>query len=234
MNLIEIKNVYKTYKLGDNEVHALNNVSLNIKEGEILVILGASGSGKTTLLNVISGLDKVTSGTISYEKKEISKYSDRKMTKFRKDNLGFIFQTYNLLEHLNVYENVLVGKNLGKKDTDINEIIKTVHLTKHKSKYMYQLSGGEQQRVSIARALAKEPKIMFCDEPTGALDEDTGKKVLQALVNANKKLNTTLMIITHNPGIAQIADRVIKMNSGIIKEEYINKNKVKPSDITWG
>lgn len=234
MNLIEIKDVYKTYKLGENTVHALNNVSLNIKEGEILVILGASGSGKTTLLNCISGLDKVTSGSIIYKNKEISKYSDRKMTKFRKDNLGFIFQTYNLLEHLNVYENVLVGKNLGKKETDIDEVIKTVHLTKHKHKYMYQLSGGEQQRVSIARALAKEPKIMFCDEPTGALDEETGKKVLEALVNANEKLNTTLMIITHNPGIADIADRVIKMNSGVIKEEYVNKTKVKPRDINWG
>lgn len=234
MNLIEIKNVYKTYNRGKLKNTVLNNINLNIEKKEIIVILGPSGSGKTTLLNVISGLDKITKGSIKYNGKNISKYSDRKMTKFRKKNLGFIFQTYNLLEHLNVYENVLVGANLSHKKVDIDSIIKTVGLEKHKKKYMHELSGGEQQRVSIARALAKMPEVMFCDEPTGALDEKTGKVVLKSLVDANNKLNTTMIIVTHNPGIALIGDRVIKMNSGKIIEEIKNEKRTNPKDIPWG
>ena len=234
MNLIELRKVYKVYKTGKIKTTVLNNIDLDIEKGEILVILGPSGSGKTTLLNVISGLDKVTKGTIKYNDKIISKYGDRKMTKFRKDNLGFIFQTYNLLEHLNVYENVLVGASLGKSKADIDSIIETVGLKSHKKKYMHELSGGEQQRVSIARALAKNPDVMFCDEPTGALDEKTGKKVLEAIVEANEKLNTTMIIVTHNPGIAEIGDRIIKMNSGKIVEEIKNKKRTKPKDIPWG
>jgi putative ABC transport system ATP-binding protein len=233
-NLIEIKNVYKTYFVGTVPNHALNGVSLDIKEGEIVVILGPSGSGKTTLLNVVSGLDSVTSGKILYDNKNITKLTDHRMTKFRKDNLGFIFQTYNLLEHLNVYENVAVGSALGKNKCDINEVINVVGLKPHSHKYMHELSGGEQQRVSIARALAKNPKVMFCDEPTGALDEKTGKKVLESLVKANNEFKTTMVIITHNPGIALIGDRVIKMNSGKIIEEKINDSRVKPHDIPWG
>jgi len=157
-----------------------------------------------------------------------------RMTKFRKKNLGFIFQTYNLLEHLNVYENVLVGSSLGKVKVDIDEIIETVGLKKHKKKYMHELSGGEQQRVSIARALAKKPAVMFCDEPTGALDEKTGKIVLESLVEANNKLKTTMIIVTHNPGIALIGDRIIKMNSGKIVEEIKNEKRTNPKDIPWG
>ena len=234
MSLIELKNVNKVYKMGKLNNTVLNDINLSIEEGEILVILGPSGSGKTTLLNSISGLDKISNGTIMYNGKNISKYSDRKMTRFRKKNLGFIFQTYNLLEHLNVYENVLVGSSLGKTKTDINEIIKTVGLSKHKKKYMHELSGGEQQRVSIARALAKKPSVMFCDEPTGALDEKTGKIVLESLVEANNKLKTTMIIVTHNPGIALIGDRIIKMNSGKIVEEIKNEKRTKPKDIPWG
>lgn len=236
-NLIELKNVCKNYKMGLIKTTALDNINLNIKNGEVLVILGASGSGKTTLLNVISGLDKIDNKKGSYIKYngiDISKYSDFKMTKFRKKNLGFIFQTYNLLEHLNVYENVLVGANLGKVKPDIDEIIDIVGLTRHAKKYMHELSGGEQQRVSIARALAKRPQVMFCDEPTGALDEKTGKIVLDSLIDANEKLGTTLIIVTHNPGIALIGDRIIKMNSGKIIEEIINKKRTEPKDIPWG
>jgi putative ABC transport system ATP-binding protein len=185
-NLIEIKNITKKYKLGENTFNALDGVSLDIKEQEIIVILGPSGSGKTTMLNCLSGLDKVTTGKILYNGKDISKYSDRKMTKFRKDNLGFIFQTYNLLEHLNVYENVLVGAKLGRNKKGIDKILKTLELDRHKKKKMHELSGGEQQRISIARAIAKNPKVMFCDEPTGALDEKTGKKILALLQKINK------------------------------------------------
>ena len=233
MSLIELKDVCKEYKSGKIRNSVLNNINLAIEKGEIIVILGPSGSGKTTLLNVISGLDRISSGKIIYDGKNISKYSDIRMTRFRKKRLGFIFQTYNLLEHLNVYENVLVGSSLGKKTVDVDKIIDTVGLLKHKKKYMYQLSGGEQQRVSIALALAKMPDVMFCDEPTGALDEKTGKIVLKSLVDANNKLKTTMIIVTHNPGIAQIGDVVIRMNSGKIIEKYKNK-RVDPKNIPWG
>ena len=233
MSLIELKDVCKEYKSGKIRNSILNNINLAIEKGEIIVILGPSGSGKTTLLNVISGLDRISSGKIIYDGKNISKHSDIRMTRFRKKKLGFIFQTYNLLEHLNVYENVLVGSSLGKKTVDVDKIIDTVGLLKHKKKYMYQLSGGEQQRVSIARALAKMPDVMFCDEPTGALDEKTGKIVLKSLVDANNKLKTTMIIVTHNPGIAQIGDVVIRMNSGKIIEKYKN-NRVDPKNIPWG
>lgn len=232
--ILEMKNVFKTYYMGEVPTHALNDVSLKIKQGEIVVILGPSGGGKTTMLNVLSGLDNVTSGEIYYDGVNISKFSDRKKTKFRKDNLGFIFQTYNLLEHLNVYENILVGKKLSKNGIDIHQIIKTVGLESHEKKYMHELSGGEQQRVSIARALVKNPKIMFCDEPTGALDEKTGKVVLNSLISINEKFKTTMIIVTHNPGIALIGDRIIKMNSGKISEIINNEKRTSPSDIPWG
>ena len=234
MTIIETENLTKTYKLGKVETHAIENINLKIEEGEIVVILGPSGSGKTTLLNILSGLDKRTSGRIFYNGKDISKYKNAKMTRFRKKNLGFIFQTYNLLEHLNVEENILVGKKLGNRKTDIKEIMKTVGLSRHAKKSMYQLSGGEQQRVSIARALAKNPKVMFCDEPTGALDEKTGKVVLSSLVEANQKFNTTMIIITHNPGIAYIGDRVLRMNSGHIIKEEKNESRMDPKEIPWG
>lgn len=233
--ILSLKNVYKTYYLGKIPTNALDDVSLDIYEGEILVILGPSGSGKTTLLNVLSGLDTPTSGDIIYMNKDnIAKYSKRKITKFRKKHLGFIFQTYNLLEHLNVKENVSVGRKLGKSDVDIDEIIEIVGLKAHKRKYMHELSGGEQQRVSIARAIAKRPSILFADEPTGALDEKTGKKVLRTLVDVNEKYNTTMIIVTHNPGIAELADRIIYVNSGKITNNIQNQDKKEPEDISWG
>ncbi len=233
MKYIEVKNVYRTYKTGKIKNHALNKVNLVINKGEIIVVLGPSGSGKTTLLNCISGLDKPTKGRIKIKKDYISRYDERDLTKFRRKHLGFIFQTYNLLENLNVKQNVEVGASLSKKKVNIDKILDIVDMTNHKHKYMDELSGGEQQRVSIARALAKSPDIMFCDEPTGALDEDTGKRVLEALVSANEKYGTTLIIITHNPGIASIGDRIIKMNSGSIIEDVKN-DRIKPKDILWG
>ena len=234
--MIELKNVYKSYKTGSIKRKVLNDIDLTIKEKEIIIILGASGSGKTTLLNCISGLDKIDSRKNSYikfEGKDISKYSDFKMTKFRKKNLGFIFQTYNLLEHLNVRENILVGAKLGKRKIDMNELLDVVGLRKHKNKYMSELSGGEQQRVSIARALAKNPKVMFCDEPTGALDEKTGKKVLKLLQNLNQKYHTTIIIVTHNPSIALMANTVITMNSGKIIKVQKNKTMLDAEELRW-
>lgn len=234
-NIIEIKNISKTYKAGSLRNVGLKDVSIDIAPSEILVILGASGGGKTTLLNCLSGLDRIDKNKdskILYEGVDISKYSDSKMTRFRKKNLGFIFQTYNLLEHLNVRENILVGK-LGRNNLDVDKVIETVGLTAHAKKSMHELSGGEQQRVSIARALVKNPKVMFCDEPTGALDEETGKNVLEALVESNELYKTTLIIVTHNPGIALIGDRIVRMNSGKIVEIKDNK-RMDPRVIPWG
>ena len=235
-NIIEVKNVSKTYKMGKISVKALDDIDLSIKRGEIVVILGASGSGKTTLLNVLSGLeviDKNKNSYIKYAHKTITQLSDRKLTKLRRDKLGFIFQTYNLLENITVYENVLIGRNLSHKKADVDEILKILNLDRHKNKTTYKLSGGERQRVAIARSLAKEPEVMFCDEPTGALDEVTGKKVLKSLVDVNNKYNTTLLIVTHNPGISLIGDRIIRMNSGKIIESTQNK-RINPLDIPWG
>ena len=204
------------------------------KNGEILVILGASGSGKSTLLNVISGLDTPTSGEIICNGQLISSYNEKQLTRFRRESLGFIFQQYNLLQNLNVRENVEIGSSIGKSPLDLDEIISLVGLGEKKHKYPYQLSGGEQQRVSIARSVAKNPEILFCDEPTGALDEETGKQVLEILQQMNEKYHTTVVIITHNPYIAQLADRVIRMNSGEIKELIINREKKKVGEISWG
>ena len=232
--ILNVENIVKTYGKKINIKRALNHIQFSLMEGEFVSIMGPSGSGKTTLLNCISTIDAIDSGHIYLNNQDMTNLTTQKAAQFRKENLGFIFQTYNLLEHLNVYENVLVGSNLGKTKTDINEIIETVGLKKHCKKYMYQLSGGEQQRVSIARALAKMPKVMFCDEPTGALDEKTGKIVLKSLVDVNEKMQTTMVIVTHNPGIALIGDRVIKMNSGKIIEIIDNEKRTNPKDIPWG
>jgi putative ABC transport system ATP-binding protein len=230
---IILKNVNKVYKTGDIETYALKDVSLEIKQGELLVIVGPSGSGKSTLLNVISGLDSPTSGEISFNGEVISKYDSKKLTKFRRDNLGFIFQQYNLLQNLTVKENIEIGAAIGKNPFEIDEIIQKVGIESEKNKYPYQLSGGQQQRVSIARSVAKNPDILFCDEPTGALDEATGKQVLDILQKMNEELKTTTVVITHNPNIALMADRVIKMNSGRIAEIVKNEFKKNAFEINW-
>lgn len=230
---IVLNNVTKVYGQGEVETYALKDVSLEIKSGEVMVILGPSGSGKSTLLNVISGLDSPTSGDILFEGKLISQYNPKELTKFRRDYLGFIFQQYNLLQNLTVKENIEMGSSIGKNPLPIDEVIEAVGLTNKQNKYPHQLSGGEQQRVAIARSVAKNPAIMFCDEPTGALDEETGKLVLELLQRMNETYKTTTVIITHNPSIADLADRVIKMNSGQIIELVINQHKLKAREIKW-
>jgi putative ABC transport system ATP-binding protein len=197
------------------------------------VLLGPSGSGKSTLLNVCSGLDTPTSGTITIDQDEISVMTTKELTRFRRDNLGFIFQQYNLLQTLSVRENVEVGRHVASEPFEVEDVIEQVGLTKNIDKYPYQLSGGEQQRVSIARALVKNPKILFCDEPTGALDEDNAKEILGVIQRLNESYGTTVVLITHNPSIGIIADRIIKLNSGEVVDVQVNETKQPAAKIVW-
>ena len=231
---IKMENVTKIYQTGEVETVALKDVTLEINSGEILVLLGPSGSGKSTMLNVCSGLDNPTSGKITIDKDVISEMNVKELTKFRRDNLGFIFQQYNLLQTLSVRENIEVGREVSTDPFDLDEIVQQVGLTPNIDKYPYQLSGGEQQRVSIARAIVKNPKIMFCDEPTGALDEANAKEVLGVIQKLNENFKTTVVLITHNTAISVMADRIVKLNSGHVTDVIVNDNKRPAKEIVWG
>lgn len=231
---IILKNVSKIYGSGEVTTTALKEINFEIKDGEVIIVLGPSGSGKSTLLNVMSGLDTPSEGQMFYNDLSIGELSQSGLTKFRRDYLGFIFQQYNLLQNLTVRENIEMGAALSKTPLDIEEVLEAVGLTDKKNKYPYQLSGGEQQRVAIARSVAKNPAILFCDEPTGALDETTAAYVLELLEKMNEQYQTTMVIITHNPNIAQMGDRIIKMNSGTIHNVYQNVDKKRVRDIKWG
>ena len=229
--LEKVKKIYNNYS---GDVIALDDVNLNLYEGEIITILGPSGSGKSTMLNILSGIDNTFNGNVVYKDINIQNLKDEELTKYRKDNLGFIFQSYNLISNLTVYENIELGKHLAKNGgLDIDEILNVVGMKENKYKFPYQLSGGQMQRVAIARAIAKNPKILFCDEPTGALDENMGKETLKLMQSINKKYNTTVIIVTHNPSIAQMSNTVIKMNSGKIIEVITNENVIDASEIRW-
>lgn len=231
--LYEMKQVSKVYQNFADQARALEKIDLVLNEGEIIVILGPSGSGKSTMLNVLSGIDNPTDGEIFFDGKRIDQLKEEQLTEYRADNLGFIFQSYNLISNLTIHENIELGYNLAQNPLNMKEVIDVVGLTNHQQKYPYQLSGGQMQRVSIARALVKNPKVLFCDEPTGALDEETGKKVLASLEEINKKYATTMIIVTHNPSIAFMADTVIRMNSGKIVELTHNKEKASAEDLRW-
>ncbi len=210
----------------------LKGISLSIKDGDFVIILGTSGSGKSTLLNVISGLEPADGGMVSYNNANLTSMTDKELTKFRKDNIGYIFQQYFLLPNLNVDKNVKIGADLaGNKNH--REIIDAVGLLNKLNKYPHELSGGEQQRVSVARALAKNPKILYLDEPTGALDEKTGRSVLDYIVRLKNQLGFTMVMVTHNQNIAQMADTVIRMNSGNVIDEYRNEQKKSAFEIQW-
>ena len=196
MELYKLENVFKTYKKSNNLNHALKNINLSINKGEIVVILGPSGSGKSTMLNILSGIDSPTEGKVFYEDKRIDNLSSNLLTTYRKNNLGFIFQSYNLISNLTVKENIEMGGHLSSNPLDIKDIVDVVGLSSHINKYPYQLSGGQMQRVAIARAIVKNPNVLFCDEPTGALDEETGKNVLKLLQDINKEYKTTMIIVT--------------------------------------
>lgn len=233
--LIKFKNVKKTYNVGEKTFNALDGVNLTINKGEFVVVLGPSGAGKSTLLNLLGGMDSVTSGDIIVDKINIAKYSDKELTKYRAENVGFIFQFYNILPTLTVLENVELVKDIVKKSKDAKKVLKEVGLEKHITKFPNQLSGGEQQRVSIARAIAKDPILLLCDEPTGALDSKTGVEVLKLLkkqCDANNGENTVI-IVTHNSLIAEIADRVIRLKNGKVESNEINENPKKVEEVKW-
>ncbi len=230
--MIEVKEISKFYGSGESRFQVLKNISLKIKDGDFAVILGASGSGKSTLLNVMSGLEYPESGQVIYDEKDITELSDSQMTEFRKKNIGFIFQQYYLLPNMNVAKNVKMGADLAA-NKDYKSVIEAVGLKDKLQKYPNELSGGEQQRVSVARALAKKPKVLFLDEPTGALDEQTGRQVLDYICKLQKEYGFTIVMVTHNLNIAEMAKTVIKMNSGKISEINTNETPKTAYEIGW-
>ena len=233
--LIKFENVKKTYNIGEKSFNALDGADFSINKGEFVVVLGPSGAGKSTLLNLLGGMDKSTSGSIIVGGKDISKYTDKQLTEYRAENIGFIFQFYNILPTLTVLENVELVDSIVKNPKDAKQILKEVGLEEHYNKFPNQLSGGEQQRVSIARAIAKDPLLLLCDEPTGALDSKTGVEVLKLLkkqCDANNGENTVI-IVTHNSLIAEVADRVIRLKNGKVESNTINKNPKNIEEVNW-
>jgi putative ABC transport system ATP-binding protein len=223
----------KIYRTGETEVHALRGIDLAIPGGEVLVLLGPSGSGKSTLLNIVGGLDRPTSGTLHYKGTELTALSDAELTRFRRANIGFIFQFYNLIPSLTAEENVRLVTDIAENPMPAADALALVGLADRCDHYPAQLSGGEQQRVAVARAVAKQPGVLLCDEPTGALDSATGVRVLETLARANRELGTTLVIITHNAGIAAMADRVLHFLDGRIAREETNAVPIAPDRIQW-
>ncbi len=233
--LISLKNVKKTYIVGEKKFNALDNVSFTINKGEFVVIIGPSGAGKSTLLNLLGGMDKATSGKIKIGEEVISNYSDSELTDYRAENIGFIFQFYNILPTLTVLENVKIVNDIVKEPKDAKKVLREVGLENHYNKFPNQLSGGEQQRVSIARAIAKNPLLLLCDEPTGALDSKTGIEVLKLLKKQceSESGNNTVVIVTHNSLIAEIADRVIRLKNGKVESNVINEHPKNIDEVVW-
>lgn len=233
MEYIEFKNVNKQYKMGEVIIQALKDTNFSIKKGELVVIVGASGAGKTTTLNILGGMDRATSGKVIVDGKEITSLKDRELIKYRREDIGFVFQFYNLIQNLTAKENVELATQLCKDALDVEETLKKVGLENRKDNFPSQLSGGEQQRVAIARAIAKNPKILLCDEPTGALDYKTGKQILKLLQDTCRKENMTVVIITHNLAIAPMADKVIHFKNGSAEKIEINERPVSIDNIEW-
>ncbi len=233
MAFIELKNVCKTYTMGEVKIHALNGVSFEIEKGELVCILGQSGAGKTTCLNILGGMDRLTDGELIVDGKRIDKLSERELIKYRRNDIGFVFQFYNLIGNMTALENVELANQLCADHLDPNKIWEKVGLADRKDNFPSQLSGGEQQRVAIARAISKNPKLLLCDEPTGALDSKTGKQILKLLESTCREDNITVIIITHNSAIAEVADKIIKFKNGAVKEIVLNPHPKNIDDIEW-
>jgi putative ABC transport system ATP-binding protein len=233
MSYIKFENVVKEYKMGEVTIKALDNASFEIEKGELALIVGPSGAGKTTTLNILGGMDKASSGKVFVDNKEITKLNNRKLIEYRRNEIGFVFQFYNLVQNLTAKENVELATQLCSDALNVDEILEKVGLTPRKDNFPSQLSGGEQQRVAIARAIAKNPKLLLCDEPTGALDYKTGKSILKLLQDMSRKENMTVIIITHNGAIAPIADKVIHFKNGMAEKIEKNENPKPIEEIEW-
>ena len=233
MSFVDFENVGKIYKTGDVEVRALRGVTFGIEKGEICVVVGQSGAGKTTLLNILGGMDTLTEGRISLDGRDISSLNEKQMAAYRRFDIGFVFQFYNLIPNLTALENVEIASQLSKDPLDSREIIAEVGLKDRALNFPAQLSGGEQQRVAIARALAKNPKLLLCDEPTGALDYETGKAILKLLQDTCRKSGMTIVIITHNSALTGMADRVVRIKNGTIDSVHMNEHPTPVEDIEW-
>ena len=233
MSYIEFKNVNKNYKMGEITIKALDNTNFQIEKGELVVIVGPSGAGKTTTLNILGGMDTATSGDVLVDGKNIASLKGKNLIKYRREDIGFVFQFYNLVPNLTAKENVELATQICKDSLDVDSVIEKVGLENRKNNFPSQLSGGEQQRVAIARAIAKNPKLLLCDEPTGALDYKTGKQILKLLENTCRKEKMTVIIITHNTAIAPMADKVIHFKNGTAESIEINENPMPIENIEW-
>ncbi len=233
MSFIEVKNVTKTYKMGEVEIKALDDAGFGIEKGEFVVVVGPSGAGKTTILNILGGMDTATSGEIFVDNEDVAKFDEKALTAYRRDDVGFVFQFYNLVGNLTALENVELALQISKNPLSAKTVLQEVGLSNRMHNFPAQLSGGEQQRVSIARALAKNPKLLLCDEPTGALDYNTGKAVLKLLQDTCREKGVTIVVITHNLAIAPMADKVIKVKNGKIDQILQNKRPTPVEYIEW-
>jgi len=231
--LLCLEDVGRTFTMGEVTVEVLRQIDLDVFDGEILAIVGPSGSGKTTILNIVGGLDQPSVGNVWFGEQDLAQASGRELTRYRRQEVGFVFQFYNLVPNLTARENVMVSTEIAKDPLDVDDVLSRVGLAERVGHFPSQLSGGEQQRVAIARAIAKNPRLLLCDEPTGALDFTTGKSMLRLLVDLNRDLRKTIIIITHNAAIAEVADRVIHLRSGEITDERVNESPASPEEITW-
>lgn len=230
---LEIKNLRKSFGTGNNKIEVIQGIDFGVEKGEICVLLGPSGSGKTTLLNIIGGIDNADDGFVSIDGEKTVNMSEKELTEYRRKHLGYVFQMYNLIPNLNVKENVEVGAYLSDNPLEIDELLKTLGLYEHRHKLPNQLSGGQQQRTAIGRAIIKNPDILLCDEPTGALDYNTSKDILQLIEEINKKYGNTIIIVTHNDAIKNMADKIVKLKDGKIRNIQINENKIAASELDW-
>lgn len=230
---LEIKDLKKSFGTDSNKTEVLKGINFEVNKGEFCVLLGPSGSGKSTLLNIIGGIDGADSGYISIDGEKIKDMDEKTLTKYRRKHLGYIFQMYNLIPNLNVKENIEVGAYLSDNPLDIDDLLKTLGLYEHRHKLPNQLSGGQQQRTSIGRAIVKNPDILLCDEPTGALDYNTSKEILKLIEEVSHKYGTTVIMVTHNDAIKNMADRVVKLRDGQIRKTYINEEKISANELDW-